>query len=106
SIQLEGLPENVVPIMHQAQDVTCTMPDGTHLSISRDQAAVLPNFAMTDFNSQGRIRPDNVCDLQNCRSYQSVYTCLSWGSTYEGTIIVQGFDPLKITSGISGYLRQ
>ncbi|KAH9949758.1 hypothetical protein B0H21DRAFT_777155 [Amylocystis lapponica] len=36
SIQLEGLPENVVPIMHQAQDVTCTMPDRTHLSISRD----------------------------------------------------------------------
>ncbi|KAH9946847.1 hypothetical protein B0H21DRAFT_778851 [Amylocystis lapponica] len=83
SIQLEGLPENVVPIMHQAQGVSWTMPDGTHLSISRDQAAVLPNFAMTDFNSQGRTRPDNVCDLQNCRSYQSVYTCLSRGSTYE-----------------------
>ncbi|KAH9949757.1 hypothetical protein B0H21DRAFT_688035 [Amylocystis lapponica] len=61
---------------------------------------------MTDFNSQERTRPDNVCDLQNYRSYQSVYTCLSRGSTYDGTIIVQGYDPLKITSGISGYLRQ
>ncbi|KAI0643578.1 hypothetical protein C8Q79DRAFT_879684, partial [Trametes meyenii] len=45
-------------------------------------------------------------DLQNCRTHQSIYTCLSRGSTYEGTIIVQAFDPSKLTGGISGSLRQ
>ncbi|KAI0705715.1 hypothetical protein C8Q76DRAFT_591558, partial [Earliella scabrosa] len=61
---------------------------------------------MTDFASQGRTRPYNVCDLQNCKTHQSVYTCLSRGSTLEGTIIVQSFDTSKFTGGISGSLRQ
>ncbi|KAI0717654.1 hypothetical protein C8Q72DRAFT_759117, partial [Fomitopsis betulina] len=61
---------------------------------------------MTDFGSQGRTRPHNVCDLQNCRSHQSIYTCLSRGSTYNRTIIVQPFYPRKLTGGISRSLRQ
>ena len=67
---------------------------------------VIPNFSMTDFNSQGRTREYNVCDLHNLKDCQSIYTCLSRGSTLDGTAIVQGFDPLKITGGVSGYLRQ
>ncbi|KAI0348766.1 hypothetical protein OH77DRAFT_1379468, partial [Trametes cingulata] len=106
TVQLEGLPENVVPISQQAQKVQCKMPNGRTLTISRSQVSVVPNFAMTDFGSQGRTRPNNVCDLQNCRSHQSIYTCLSRGSTYEGTIIVQPFDASKLTRGISGSLRQ
>lgn len=105
-IQLEGLPVNVVPITRQGIDITCTMPNGKLIKIWRSQVPIIPNFAMTDYNSQGRTRKYNVCDLQNCRSHQSVYTCLSRGSTYEGTVIVQGFDSSKITGGISGYLRQ
>lgn len=35
-----------------------------------------------------------------------VYTCLSRGSTYAGTLIVQGFDSSKLTCGLSGYLWQ
>ncbi|KAI0747731.1 hypothetical protein C8Q80DRAFT_1103340, partial [Daedaleopsis nitida] len=61
---------------------------------------------MTDFASQGRTRPFNVCDLQNCRTHQSAYTCLSRGSTLDGTIIVQAFDSNKLTGGIAGSLRQ
>ncbi|KZT00756.1 uncharacterized protein LAESUDRAFT_615968, partial [Laetiporus sulphureus 93-53] len=49
---------------------------------------------------------NNVCDLQNCRSHQSIYMCLSRGLTYEGTIIVQGFDDHKLMRGISSSLRQ
>ena len=67
---------------------------------------MLPNFAMTDFGSQGRTRVWNVCDLNLCRSHQSVYTCLSCGSTLEGTIIVQPFNADKLTGGIAGSLRQ
>lgn len=106
TVKLDGLPENVVPISHQSRKIRCKMPNGNFLSISRDQVSVIPNFAMTDFGSQGRTRPHNVCDLQNCRSHQSIYTCLSRGSTYNGTIIVQPFDPRKLTGGISGSLRQ
>ncbi|KZT09969.1 uncharacterized protein LAESUDRAFT_645761 [Laetiporus sulphureus 93-53] len=105
-IKLEGLPENVVPISHQLMKIACIMPNDRTVSIVRDQVAVILNFAMTDFTSQGRTRPDNVCDLQNCKSHQSIYTCLSKGSTYQGTLIVQGFDERKLMRGISGSLRQ
>ena len=76
------------------------------VKIWRDQVPVVPNFAMTDFNSQSRTRSSNVVDIYNCRSHQSVYTCLSRGSTYDGTLIVQGFNPSKIQGGISGWLRE
>ena len=72
----------------------------------RDQIPVVPNFAMTDFALQGHTRPYNVCDLQNCKTQQSVYTCLFRGSTLEGTMIVQSFDTNKITGEISRSLRQ
>ena len=67
---------------------------------------MLPNFAMTDFGSQGRTSVWNVCDLNLCRSHQSVYTCLSRGSTLEGTIIVQPFNADQLTGSTTGSLRQ
>src|SRR5882762_4302757 len=70
------------------------------------QMTVLPNFAMTDYASQGRTRPYNVVDMNNCRSHQSMYTCLSRGASLDGTVLVQGFDPRKIQGGMTGYLRQ
>ena len=35
-----------------------------------------------------------------------MYTCLSHGSTLEGTVIVQPFNSDKLTSGIAGSLKQ
>ena len=61
---------------------------------------------MTDFASQGCTRPFNVCNIQNSKSYQSIYTCLSRGSPVEGTVIAQPFDPSKVVGEISGSLRQ
>ena len=105
-IKLPGLPQNVIPLSHQSKKIKCKLPNGMILEVNHDQVPVVPNFAMTDFASQGRTRPNNVCDLQNCRSHQSVYTCLSRGSSIEGTVIIQSFDPSKLTGGISGSLRQ
>ena len=82
------------------------MPNNEQLSVYRDQIPLIPNFAMTDYNSQGRTRLFNVVDLHNCPSHQSMYTCLSRGSTYDGTVIIQGFNDKKIRGGISGFLRQ
>ena len=61
---------------------------------------------MTDFASQGKTCPFNPVDLNNCRSHQAYYTALSRSATAAGTIILQGFDPKKITGKASGALRQ
>jgi hypothetical protein len=61
---------------------------------------------MTDYAAQGKTRPFNVVHLNSCRSHMSYYTALSRSASAAGTIIVQGFDPSKITRGCSGYLRQ
>jgi len=106
TVKLPGLPDNVVPITRHTTATMCYLPNDDQISISRDQVLVLLNFAMTDYSSQGRTRPDNVVDLNSCHTHQSYYTCLSRSATAAGTIIVQGFDPKVITGGASGYLRQ
>src|SRR5882762_448743 len=106
NIQLDDLPLNVVPISRHTISVKCDLPNDNILTVSRDQVPVIPNFAMTDFASQGRTRANNVVDLHNCCSHQSVYTCLSRSASIDGTILVQGFDASKVQGGLSGYLRQ
>ncbi len=48
--------------------------------------------------------------LNNCKTHQSYYTCLSRSATHEGTLILKGFDSSTITSNnnkvLSGNLRQ
>jgi hypothetical protein len=105
-VQFEGLPENVVPLTPSSKPAKAWLSDDTVLKINRCQVNLLPNFGMTDFASQGKTRPYNPVDLNNCKDHQSIYTCLSRSSTASGTIIVQGFDSDKITGGMSGYLRQ
>jgi hypothetical protein len=106
TVKIDGLPVNVVPITRHTTATMCSLPNDDEISLSRDQVLVLPNFAMTDYSSQGRTRPDNVVDLNSCRTHMSYYTSLSRSSSAEGTIIVQGFDPKVVTGGASGYLRQ
>ena len=106
SINIEGLPENVVPLMKTKRSVKCTFPNGVSIPIHQSQVQVLPNFAMTVYSSQGKTRPDNVVILNSCRDHLSYYTALSRSSTAEGTVIIQGFNPNKITCGAPGYLRQ
>jgi hypothetical protein len=106
TVKIDGLPENVVPLTAMSQTVPCFLADDTVIDINRSQVLLLPNFGMTDFAAQGKTRPDNPVDLNNCPHHQSVYTCLSRSSSAAGTIIVQGFDQKKISSGTTGFLRQ
>jgi hypothetical protein len=106
TVKINNLPDNVVPLTRHSTATLCSLPNDDVISLSREQVLVLPNFSMTDYASQGRTRPDNVVDLNNCRTHLSYYTCLSRSANAEGTIIVQGFDPKVITGGASGYLRQ
>ena len=106
SFTIEGLPENVVPIQYRTEQIKLTMPNGIVQHIDRQQVPLVPNFAMTDYCSQGRTRIYNVVDLQNCADHQSIYTTLSRAVDYNGTVLIQSFDESKLKGGISGYLRQ
>ncbi|KAJ7124186.1 hypothetical protein C8R44DRAFT_551261, partial [Mycena epipterygia] len=105
-VNIVGLPTNVVALTRGSKKVYCSMKNDSMLHITRDQVAVLPNFAMTDYASQGKSRDFNVVDLNNCRTHYSYYTALSRSTCSDGTVLLQGISPAKITSGISGHLRQ
>ncbi|KAJ6472416.1 hypothetical protein C8R45DRAFT_835835 [Mycena sanguinolenta] len=106
TIVVPGLPINVVVLTARKQKTWCNLPDDSTVQITRSQVPVLPNFAMTDYSSQGKTHKINVVDLNNCRTHFSFYTALSRGTSSEGTVILQGADYSKITKGISGFLRQ
>ena len=106
NINIPGLPENVVPIVKISKTIQCTYLSDLSDSIERQQVSILPNFAMTDYASQGKSRQKNPVHLSSCHSHMSYYTCLSRSTSAVGTIIIQGFDPSVITRGCSGYLRQ
>ncbi|KAJ3537079.1 hypothetical protein NMY22_g5748 [Coprinellus aureogranulatus] len=106
-VKFSGLPRNVVPVMPTTTNqLLCTLAGGLTVSIDRTQVEVLPNFAMTDFASQGKTRPYNVVDLHSCETHQSMYTALSRGTSAAGTIILRDFNPSIVQKGISGYQRQ
>ena len=105
-VKLDGLPLNVIPLTRTSVTTSCRLPDDTSLTISRNQVEALPNFAMTDYASQGKTRPYNVVELSQCRSHQSYYTALSRSATAAGTLILNTIHPSKITGGASGALRQ
>jgi hypothetical protein len=102
SVNIDGLPENVVPIAKSVKTVKCVFPSDLAEYVERSQVWVLPNFSMTDYASQGKTRPFNPVNLSNCKNHQSYYTCLSRSGTAAGTIIVQPFSPQMITSGATG----
>ena len=77
NVQLAGLPLNVVPLTHSTTPIQCFLPNGTTISISCTQINVLPNYAMSDYTSQGKGRHFNVVDLQNSSNHHSYYTALS-----------------------------
>jgi hypothetical protein len=105
-INIPGLAENIVALSRASKRIWCSFPNDMVVAILREQVLVLPNFAMTDYASQGKTRVFNVVDLQHCKSHFSYYTCLSRSSTAAGTAIVQAFATTAITKGITGYLRQ
>ena len=71
NINIEGLPENVIPLMKIKRSVKCTFPNGVSIPVCRSQVHVLPNFAMTVYSSQGKTRPNNVVILNSCRDHLS-----------------------------------
>ncbi|TFK57788.1 hypothetical protein BDN72DRAFT_782854, partial [Pluteus cervinus] len=75
-IQFEGLPENVVPVPSMSTHTKCQLKDDSRITVNRKQVPVLPNFAMTDYASQGKTRANNVVDPRHLTTHQSLYTAL------------------------------
>ncbi|KAI0355690.1 hypothetical protein OH77DRAFT_1539414, partial [Trametes cingulata] len=106
-VQLPGLPVNVIPLTRSRKTVTCTLPiNDIQVSVSREQVMILPNFAMTDYCSQGRTRPLNLLHLAHCRNHQAFYTALSRSSSLRGTLLLGTFNTAKIRGGASKKLRR
>ncbi len=106
SIQLVGLLPNVVLLYQTSTTIMCKMPDDTVVSLSQSQIELAPNFAMTDYSSQGKTRPYNPVHLDYCKSYQACYTALSRTATAKGTILLQPLSPSRVQGGLNGALRQ
>ena len=103
-LNMLDLPLNVVPVVPMTEQVLVEIAENAPINISRTQVPILPNFAMTDYGSQGRTRPFNVVDLRSCLSHLSIYTALSRSSSLSGTLLLSDFDDNKITGGLSGDL--
>lgn len=101
-VHIGDLPLNVIPLVPAHDRIYYKISKKKKLPFTREQIPILPNFAMTDFASQGRTRSSNVVDLRKCRSHQSVYTCLSRSSSLSGTIILAEF---KLTHFLGGAER-
>ncbi|KAI0799668.1 hypothetical protein BC629DRAFT_1257540, partial [Irpex lacteus] len=106
TLTLTGLPQNVIPIVPSTVTFTVDLTDKQRIRVKRTQVQVLPNFAMTDFASQGRTRENNVVDLRHCQTHMSIYTALSRGSSLDGTLILYQFDESRITRGMKPDLRR
>ena len=104
-VQLPGLPPNVVPLIARTYSLSATIADKGTIRFSRSQIPILVNFAMTDYSSQGRTRPKNIVDPRDCRTTQSIYTCLSRGSSLAGLLLLNKLDPKKLKGGLNGNLR-
>jgi hypothetical protein len=88
NINIPGLPENVVPIIQTSKNIQCTYLNDSSDSIEQQQVPILPNFAMTDYASQGKSRLKNPVHLSSCHLYMSYYTCLSRSTSAAKTIII------------------
>ncbi|KAJ7934523.1 hypothetical protein B0H13DRAFT_1547733, partial [Mycena leptocephala] len=70
SVQIPGLPPNVVPLTRRVCHIPVLLEDDTLLSVMREQVTFLLNFAMTDYSAQGKSRPKNPVDLTNCKDHR------------------------------------
>jgi hypothetical protein len=52
-IKIDGLPSNVIPLTRTSSSIICSLSDDQLITLNRSQVEVLPNFAMTDYSSQG-----------------------------------------------------
>jgi hypothetical protein len=78
----------------------------TRYAATRNQLPLIPAFAFTSHNSQGRSLEAACVDLASCRSLQSAYVMLSRLRSRKGLCILRPFRLRTIQNHISQELRQ
>lgn len=106
SVNIPGLPLNVVPLTRRKTSAHIQLPDDSMIWITRNQVDILPGFSMTAHASQGQSLSPNAADLNTLSDHHGIYTALSRSRSADNTVILQGFDSSKITGGASGQLRR
>ncbi|EIM79210.1 uncharacterized protein STEHIDRAFT_69756, partial [Stereum hirsutum FP-91666 SS1] len=106
TVRVKGLPDNVVPVTAYTKSIAVKLTDDTEVRLSRTQIPVVLNFGMTDYGSQGRSRVHNPFDPGECRSHQSLYTCLSRGTSWSSTILVRPIPQSMAKGKLSEQLRR
>ncbi len=90
-VTFNNLPLNMVLLTRTLSAISCSLPNDSSISINRSQVEIIPNFAMTDYCSQGKTHHKNPVDLMNCRSHQLYYTALSHSAMADGTLLLPDF---------------
>jgi hypothetical protein len=106
TVRVKGLPDNVVPVTSLTKSIAIKLSDDTMVRVSRTQVPVVLNFGMTDYGSQGRSRPKNPFDPGECRSHQSLYTCLLRGTSWSSTILIRPIPESVAKGKLSQQLRK
>nr|GAT48229.1 ATP-dependent DNA helicase [Mycena chlorophos] len=84
-----------------------TLPNSTtQRSATRLQLPIIPAFAFTSHNSQGRSLDKAAVDLASCRNIQSAYVMLSRVRSLKGLCILRPFNLKIIQNHISQELRE
>ena len=74
--------------------------------VTRSQLPLLPEYAFTDYKSQGRTLDKAIVDLQTAKNLQSVYVMLSRVRSLSGLAILRPFLPEKVVGRPSQELRR
>ena len=90
----------------QSETFKFKLPDSdTVYTARRTQLPLIPVFAFTSHNSQGRTLKTACIDLASCASIQSVYVILSRVKSMKGLCILRPFRLSTIQNHISEELR-
>ncbi|KNZ74677.1 hypothetical protein J132_06432 [Termitomyces sp. J132] len=52
TVQIKGLPQNVVPVTQTSGTMECCLPNNQRISVTRSQVEVLVNYTITDYANQ------------------------------------------------------
>ena len=106
NVQLPKWPKNIIALTMNIEHIKYTLKSDVQLSISHSQITVLPDFTITDYNTQAKTCDFNIVDLCLYRGHQSVYTVLSWSTSFDWILILFLFTLDKITGGASDDLHR
>lgn len=108
--QLDGLPENVLPLVPMSRSFTFQDPTFGKTIVTRKQLPLTASYALTDYRGQGQTLYPVIVDIGNPPTGHltgfNAYVALSRGRGRDSIRLLQDFDDTLLTVHASEYLRQ